>query len=82
METAELREKLHHYIENAQQNKLQAIFTMVEDEIEARRNHWDDENFIAELVKREQSFLNGTANTYTVSEAASRANKAINQVNK
>ncbi len=39
MDTAELRQKLHHYIENAEEKKLQAIFSMVEVEIEEAYNH-------------------------------------------
>ena len=55
---------------------------MVEDEIEANYNHWNDEHFVAGLEVREQSFLNGTAKTYTLTEAPTNAREAINQVNK
>jgi hypothetical protein len=82
MESVELRQKLHHYIENAEERKLQAIFTMVEDEINEYYNHWDDEDFVNELHEREQAYLNGTAKTYTASESASRAREAIKQQSK
>ena len=82
MESVELRQKLHHYIENAEEKKLQAIFTMVEDEINEYYNHWDDEDFVNELHQREQSYLNETAKTYSVSDSASRAREAIKQQSK
>jgi len=34
MKTADIRQKLHHYLETAQDKKVKAIFAMVEDEIE------------------------------------------------
>lgn len=82
METAELKDKLHHYIENAKDEKLQAIFSMVKDEIASTYNHWDDENFIAELMERERSYLNGTSKTYTKEETASRAREAVKNLHK
>jgi hypothetical protein len=79
MKSVELREKLHHYIENAEEKKLQAIFAMVQDEIKEYYNHWDDEEFITELHQREQAYLNGTSKTYTPGESASRAREAVKQ---
>ncbi len=77
MEAIELREKLHHYIENAGEKKLQAIFTMVEDEIKTSYNHWDNKDFVDEMMKREKSYLDGISKTYTIAESASRAREAI-----
>jgi hypothetical protein len=77
MDNIELREKLHHYIENAEEKKLQAIFSMVEDEIKETYSFWDDEDFIAVLHEREQAYLNGTSKVYTVAESALRAREAI-----
>ena len=82
MDNTELRQKLHHYIENAKEKKLQAIFTMVEDEIKEAYNHWDDEGFIIALQEREQAYLKGTSKVYSVSESALRAREAIKQQSK
>ena len=79
MDNNELKQKLHHYIENAEEKKIQAIFTMVEDEIKATYNHWDHEEFVNELHEREQAYLTGSFNTYSVSESASHAREAIKQ---
>jgi hypothetical protein len=77
MKTAEIRQKLHHYIETAQDKKVKAIFAMVEDEIEETYDHWNDEEFMDELRRREASFSNGTTTTYTLEQVISRARKVI-----
>ena len=73
----ELRQKLHHYIENANEKKVKAIFTMVEEEIKETYAHWDNEQFIAELLRREQSHLNNTSKKFTRQQSASRARNAL-----
>lgn len=77
MESAEIRQKLHLYIENAEEKKLQAIFTMVEDEINEYYDHWKNEEFINELYQREQAYINGSSTTYNAAESALRAREAI-----
>ena len=66
MNTSDIRQKLHHYIETAQDKKVKAIFAMVEDEIAETFDYWSDETFIAELQRRETDYLNGTAKTFTL----------------
>ena len=34
MQTIKIKEKLHHYIDVAEENQLQAIYTLLEDKIE------------------------------------------------
>lgn len=82
MDKAELRQKLHHYIENAEEKKLQAIFLMAEDKIEEVYNHWDDEHFVTVLQEGEQAYLSGTSKIYPVSESALRAREAIKHQSK
>ncbi len=77
MNTSDIRQKLHHYIETAQDKKVKAIFAMVEDEIEETYDHWKDEAFIAELKRRETGYLNGTAKTYTLEQSLSRSKQAV-----
>lgn len=36
MQTVSIKEQLHHYIEIAEENQLQAIYTILEDKIHAR----------------------------------------------
>jgi hypothetical protein len=80
MKTADIRQKLHHYIETAQDKKVKAIFAMVEDEIEETYDHWNDEKFVAELQRRENAYLNGTAKTFTLKKSVSRAKQALKKV--
>ena len=68
MNTIDIRQKLHHYIETAQEKKVKAI------------DHWNNESFVAELQRRETSYLNGTTKTYTLEQSLSRASQAVKKV--
>jgi hypothetical protein len=43
MTTAAIREKLVRYLQVADEKKLKAIYTMVEDDINTTANDWDDD---------------------------------------
>lgn len=63
MDTASsLRDKLHQYIDVADEQKLQAIYVLLEDDIEWRYSA--DE--IALLHQRRQNHLQGISTSYTV----------------
>lgn len=72
MTTAAIREKLVNYLQVADEKKLKAIYTMVEDEINTAANDWDDD-FMKELEQRSGSFINGTAKTYSWEETKEAA---------
>ena len=59
MSTATIRERLFEYIRFADDKKVQAIYTMVEDEITQEMNLWEDKDFLAELESRIKSFESG-----------------------
>lgn len=59
MTTTNIRQKLYDYIRVAENKKVKAIYTMLEDEIEEVYDHWRDKNFIAELEKRSADFKSG-----------------------
>ena len=80
MSTASIRQKLHQYIETAQDKKVKAIFAMVEEEIEESSDHWKDEKFVAELERRENAYLKGAAKTYTIDQAVAKARAAVKKV--
>lgn len=48
--TATIREKLHQYIDTAEERKVQAIYVMLEEEIEYEEDYTDE--FKNELDKR------------------------------
>ncbi len=77
MNTTTIRERLVNYLQVADEKKLKAIYTMVEDEINTAENDWDEE-FVKELKRRSRSFTRGKAKTYTWQETKEAAmNKAI-----
>jgi len=77
MDTIDLRQKLHHYIETAEDKKVRAIFTMVEDEIEETHSHWEDESFVAELRRREKAYIEGESTAYGLEQTIGRAKRAL-----
>lgn len=58
MDTANIRQQLHNYLEVADDKKLNAIYTMVEDEIKETIVEYTPE-FKAELDYRVDYYLNG-----------------------
>jgi hypothetical protein len=55
MNTADIRQQLHGYLEVADDKKINAIYTMVEDEINETNVEYTPE-FKAELEKAEKRF--------------------------
>jgi hypothetical protein len=51
MKTTLLKEKLHQYIKAADEKKLNAIYTMVEEDI-ANYDRWNDKEFVNEMNNR------------------------------
>jgi hypothetical protein len=65
-----IREKLHQYIDTAEERKIQAIYVMLEDEISIKAI--DDFKLIAEeiegLDKQRENYLAGKSKTYNWEE--------------
>lgn len=72
MTTAAIREKLHEYINFADDKKVKAIYTMVEDEIIERLDLWEDQVFIEELDKRTADLESGKIKGSTLEEIRSK----------
>jgi len=58
MDTATIRQQLHDYLDIADEKKIKAIYTMVEDEINVEHVEYTDE-LKAELDRRVEYYLNG-----------------------
>jgi hypothetical protein len=82
MKTTDIRQKLHHYIETAKDKKVKALYTMVEDEIEVTHDYWNDEEFVAELKRRQKAYLTGQTRTHTLPDATAEIKQAIKNVNR
>ncbi len=67
-----LKEKIHLYIETADEQKLQAIYTLLEDEINRSYSKEDIELF----HQRRQNYLEEPGETYTADESISSIRKS------
>lgn len=76
MNTASIKQQLHNYLEVADEKKLKAIYTMVEDEIKETEISYSPA-YKAELDRRVNAYLN---NGETVS--AKEMNKRLLQIRK
>ena len=75
MTTATIREKLHDYINNADDKKIKALYTVLDGEIEKTYNWWEDEEFVKELEKEHKDIVQGKAKTYTAVELDAELNR-------
>lgn len=80
MKTIDIRQKLHRYIETAQDKKVKAIYAMVEEEIQETNSYWNNPEFLAELKRRDEEYLTGKSKTYTLEEALKKARSAVKKV--
>jgi hypothetical protein len=63
-----LRHKLYDFIRVADEKKLNAIYHLLEDEIERTQEWWKNKAFISDLDHRYQSLENGTDKGYSLDE--------------
>ena len=63
-----LRDKLYDYIRVADDKKLHAIFSLLENEIIDTKEWWKDKEFVAELDSRYAAMEKGTDKGFTVEQ--------------
>jgi len=73
MTTTVVREKLHDYINHADDKKLKARYTLLESEIDA--DDAIDEKMMKELDKRWDNYSSGKSKTYTLEESMKKIKK-------
>lgn len=81
MTTAAIRQKLVDYMKIADDKKVKAIYTMVEDEMNTYENDWD-EDFIKELERRSKDFANGTTKAFSWEETKQAAIQKVKRARK
>ncbi len=76
MKTTAIRQELHNYLEVAEDKKVKAIYTMMQDSIKGTAVDYSDE-FKAELDSRNEGYKNGSAKMITAQESKKRIQKII-----
>ena len=71
MMIASVKEKLHDYIEHADEKKLQAIFVLVENDIDDRSGLYGDA-VLAKLRTTSEHYLSGSIRGYEMNESLGR----------
>ncbi len=69
MEVAVLREKLHEYINTADEQHLTAIYVLVEDNIPINSDEIYDEATMSMLYQRRENHRKGMSKSYPVEES-------------
>lgn len=81
MTTLAIRQQLHSYLEVADDKKIKAIYTMMEDEIKERALEYTDD-FKAELDKRQAGYKSGHTKIITAAESKKRIQKILKAAGK
>ncbi len=80
MNTATIRQKLHNYLEVANDKKVKAIYTIVEEAIEEATEYSDE--FKAELDRRYAAYEDGSEKPVTAAESKKRIQKLLKTARK
>lgn len=81
MNTTVLRQKLHSYLEVADDKKVKAIYAIMENEIEDSAVEYTEE-FKAELDRRFTDYKSGKAKVVTAVESKRRIQKILKSARK
>ena len=76
MTSTAIRQQLHNYLEIADDKKVKAIYTMMENDIKESAVEYTDE-FKAELDQRYESYRSGKAKMITAAESKKRVIKIL-----
>ena len=76
MTASTIRQSLHNYLEIADEKKIKAIYTMVEEEIKSNSFVYTD-SLKKELDKRQDDYKKGKVKMITAKESKSRIQKLI-----
>jgi len=79
MVLATVKEKLHEYIDHADEKKIQAIYTLVENEI-GDSNYLYDEETLKILRSTSRDYFSGKIKGYSEEESMKRIRKQIGKV--
>ena len=66
--SASIRHKLYEFIRLADDKKLNALYNLLEGEIEETNEWWKDKGVVEELDRRYEAMENGSDKGFTVEE--------------
>ncbi|MBL7717735.1 MAG: hypothetical protein JNL72_02780 [Flavipsychrobacter sp.] len=72
MSTSELREKLILYLTKADNKKIKALYTLLEEEIDADRDFVLTDEHIKILEAEREKYLNGTGGSHSWEDVKAR----------
>ena len=75
MRTTQIRQQLHDYIDNAEDKKLKAIYTLLEDDLSGSYQLSKEQK--EELDRRYNDYMNGVGETYTMEQTIAMARDAL-----
>ncbi|MEP7170156.1 MAG: addiction module protein [Bacteroidota bacterium] len=73
MTNIQLRQKLHRFIDTAEEKKLKAIYTIVESDIEQKSLLTDEQK--SEIDQRLEEYMQGKGKNYSLKSAMNRIRK-------
>jgi hypothetical protein len=79
MSNAAIRNKLYDYIRVADDKKLNAIYNLLENEIEQTNEWWKDKKFTKELDNRYKELENGSDKGFTIEQLEKSVTKLRTQ---
>ena len=82
MQPLTTREKLYDYIRVADERKLKAIYSLLENEIAETNEWWQNKDVINELDKRYKNWQSGKDKGFTIEETMSHLTKLKNAKSK
>lgn len=80
MATIQIRQKLHQYIDTAQDKKVKAIYNLIENQVEEENDYWNDKSFVEELQRVEALHIAAKTKSYSIDEAISSTKKLLKKV--
>jgi putative addiction module component (TIGR02574 family) len=75
MSSAQIRQRLHDYIDIAEDKKLKAIYTLLQDDIDDGYQLTEEQK--AELDRRLHDYKNGIGRTYSWEETTAIIDQAL-----
>ncbi|GAB3938399.1 addiction module protein [Mucilaginibacter myungsuensis] len=78
MTTEAIREELHLYVDSADEVALVEMLRFIEDYRSGASDHWEDEEFVAEMERRVQELKDGTVKGVPWEEVKRRTREITN----